>query len=127
MGKVIGPAKKIGVLRAVNRLEIPAAFDVEADKAYVDRSTWIMYETLPYFASKIKEGIVPANPDREFYTITTDLVNAYIFEEIEPPAEIAISIKNIADDHLNGRVPVIRAGDYIAIQNYARSRKKIEK
>jgi hypothetical protein len=37
-----------------------------------------------------------------------------------PPKEIAAAIMNITDDLLSGREPVLRAGDYIQLQNYMR-------
>jgi hypothetical protein len=41
-----------------------------------------------------------------------------------PPEEIAPTIMNLADDFAAGRQMCIRAGDYIAIQNYMRKGKE---
>jgi hypothetical protein len=40
-----------------------------------------------------------------------------------PPEAIAPAILNMADDVMAGRQVSLRAGDYIAIQNFARSSK----
>jgi hypothetical protein len=49
------------------------------------------------------------------------LVSSYVLKQVEPPAEIASVVMNLADDHFCGRSPVIKAGDYITIQNYIRN------
>ena len=70
------------------------------------------------------KAVISARPKKEFFQTIVDHTNAYLFESKEPPAEIATAIKNIADDHLNGREIVIRAGDYASIQNYVRNKGK---
>lgn len=47
-------------------------------------------------------------------------VNAYLNEGTMPPAAIAPAILNMADDVMAGRQVAVRAGDYIAIQNFVR-------
>jgi len=42
---------------------------------------------------------------------------------MKPPAEIASVVMNIADDILSEREPVIRAGDYIQLQEYMRQKR----
>jgi hypothetical protein len=51
-----------------------------------------------------------------------DHVGAYLNKGVMPPEAIASAVINIADDFLAGREPVLRAGDYIAFQNFARNR-----
>ena len=57
----------------------------------------------------------------EFASMLTEHIHAYIKKGVMPPKEIRTPILNIADDILAGREPVIRAGDYISLQNYRRS------
>jgi len=61
------------------------------------------------------------NPDEKFYTLVEQQLTAYMKTGAMPPKEIAPAILNLGDDLLAGREPVLRAGDYIAIQNYMRS------
>lgn len=118
--------KVISIAKTVTKLEIPEIF-VAVKKEKIDRRTWVMYKTIPDWDRKIiNELIVRGTPDKEFHQFVTDKVNAYIFQKEAPPAEIASAIINIADDHLSGREPVIRAGDYIAIQNYLRGMKEVQ-
>lgn len=115
--------KFISVAKAVTQLETPVSVAVK--KEIIDRRTWVMYKVIPDWDRKIiNELMVRGTPDKEFYQFVTNKVNAYIFQKEAPPAEIASAIINIADDHLSGREPVIRAGDYIAIQNYLRGMKE---
>jgi len=50
-------------------------------------------------------------------------VRAYMDDGTMPPEAIAPAILNMADDVMAGRQVCLRAGDYIAIQNFARSSK----
>lgn len=45
-------------------------------------------------------------------------VNDYLNKGTMPPAEISATVMNLADDVMAGRRMTIRAGDYIAAQNY---------
>jgi hypothetical protein len=103
------------VKRAVRKIENPLAIAVNVD---IPNPQWVMYHPVPEI--EIIEGKIPAQPSKEFYQVVVDHANAYLFERKEPPAEIAAAIKNIADDHLSERTPVIRAGDYISLQNFIR-------
>lgn len=47
---------------------------------------------------------------------------ALLLEQKEPPAAISAAIHNFADDIAAGRDVTIRAGDYIAIQNFMKAR-----
>jgi hypothetical protein len=85
------------------------------------RKDWVKYKTIPGWHGKvIGNDIVLGDPGKEFVQVTEKHVNAYIFNKEAPPAEIAAAIMNIADDYLSGREMVMRAGDYITIQNYVR-------
>jgi hypothetical protein len=104
--------------RAVRKLENPLELAVLAN---IPNPTWVMYHPVPEI--EIIEGRIPAQPTKEFYQVVVNHANAYLFDKTEPPAEIATAIKNIVDDHLSERTPVIRAGDYISLQNYIRKSK----
>ncbi len=92
----------------------------------IKRKDWVKYKTIPgWHAKVIGEKIIVSDPGKQFSEVVEKYVNAYIFKEEAPPEEIAVAIMNIADDVLNGREPVLKAGDYISIQNYARAQSKI--
>lgn len=84
----------------------------------IDRKDWVKYKTIPDWHGKVIKNVLVKDLSREFADMAAEHVNAYIFDKKEPPAEIAGAIINIADDVLNGREPILRAGDYIALQNY---------
>jgi hypothetical protein len=114
--------KAISVSKVVKRLEIPSQVEIAVDTGnVVYNPTWVMYQTAPLNEIKNYEGKISGQPSKEFYQFVVDQVNSYIFEDKEPPADIAAAIKNIADDHLSDRMPVIRAGDYISLQNHLRN------
>jgi hypothetical protein len=50
-------------------------------------------------------------------------MNAFLQEGKMPPEEIAPAIMNLVDDQTSGRDMVMRAGDYISLQNYLRKAK----
>jgi hypothetical protein len=56
--------------------------------------------------------------DKKFTTFIQKQLKAYMVGGQEPPAEIAATIYNFADDLAHGRDLVVRTGDYIAIQGY---------
>jgi hypothetical protein len=86
-----------------------------------DRRLWIMYLTSPI--EGLRKGwlkLVEIPPNEEFYSVVSTHVKAYMKGEA-PPDSIASAILNIADDIASGRDVIIRAGDYISIQNFMRS------
>lgn len=70
-------------------------------------------------ADKFKHPI-----DSSFNEFVTKHLDAYVNDNKMPPAEIAPTIMNLADDFAAGREMTIRAGDYIAIQGYMRQGKR---
>ena len=85
------------------------------------RKDWVKYKTIPYWHGRvIDKDIIASQPGDKFRAVVEEHVNAYIFQKKEPPAQIETAIMNIADDYINGREPVVKAGDYIAIQNFIR-------
>jgi hypothetical protein len=81
------------------------------------RKWWVMY--LIVVDDLFRQ--VEIDPGRAFEEVTFKYVKSYIDEGKMPPPEIAGAILNMADDYLAGRQVAVRAGDYIAIQNFLRS------
>ena len=88
---------------------------------------WILvaYLIINWNVKEVVEG-VQIRPDKRFYTALARHVTAYVQEGVMPPAEIATAVLNLADDMMANRPMNLRAGDYIAIQNFVRGRKEIE-
>jgi hypothetical protein len=94
---------------------------IQFAKHILDKRDWLKYRVYPdWHARVIDNSILRTNPGMEFNKLVDTHVNAYIFNKVMPPAQIATAIMNIADDYINGREAVVRSGDYIALQNYAR-------
>ncbi len=74
---------------------------------------------------ELQDGFVKAleGQDKALNTVIESHVRAYIEKGTMPPEGIAAPILNIAEDVAAGRQVTIRAGDYIALQNFARARK----
>lgn len=79
----------------------------------------VINEGIKGIAEKFKNPI-----DERFQQVVTKHLQAYIDKNTMPPAEIAPAIMNLADDFAAGRQMCIRAGDYIAIQNFMRQSKE---
>jgi hypothetical protein len=65
---------------------------------------------------------VVAGRDAAFTRFVQDQVKAYIEEDKMPAESIAGAIINIAEDVVAGRDVIMRAGDYIALQNFRRAK-----
>jgi len=81
---------------------------------------WIVAYLIPPFLRKDLADLVQIQAGEKFQNVIEQHTRAFIEKGIEPPKEIAGAIYNIADDLQHGRGAVIRAGDYIAIQNFAK-------
>jgi hypothetical protein len=57
----------------------------------------------------------------EAYKVLAEHLYNYVYEDVMPPDEIASTILNVADDFVRGEQVKLRAGDYIALQGYART------
>jgi len=64
--------------------------------------------------------VVQYKPDEKFYSVVNEHMDNYLNEGKMPPEPISNAIMNIADDYMAGRPISIRAGDYIALQNFMR-------
>ena len=90
-------------------------------QSYVlDRRTWVYYLTLTEALAHKWAELLKVAPEKEFYENLERHVEAYVHKGVEPPEMIASAVMNVADDFMNGREIVIRAGDYIALQNHMR-------
>ena len=69
--------------------------------------------------------LLKVQPSEKFFSLVRELVINHVVEGKEPPAQIAAPIMNIADDMMAGREVVMRAGDYIALMNFAKSKKQL--
>jgi len=87
-----------------------------------ERWTWVMYLIINWDIKQLAERI-KVRPDERFYKVVDKHMRAYLEENKMPPDEIAPAILNLADDYMAGRPMNLRAGDYIAIQNYLRQSK----
>ena len=84
------------------------------------RKWWVMYLIVN---DKIRiDERVTAQIDKFMEDAALKHVRAYMDEGTMPPDEIAPAILNLADDVMAGRQVSLRAGDYIAIQNYVRKK-----
>ena len=66
--------------------------------------------------------LASVRPTEAFQQFVNGQVSALVNEGTAPPDEIAPAILNLADDMLAGQPMTLRAGDYIAIQNYLHQR-----
>jgi len=83
---------------------------------------WEVYYLGPWPLQNIQD-VINTIPSEAFYKTVATHVNAVLEDGKMPPAEISSAILNFADDIRSGRQPVIRSGDYIAIQNYVKKAK----
>jgi hypothetical protein len=68
--------------------------------------------------------LTKVQPTEKFFEMVREEVRSHLKGK-ETPKEIATAIMNISDDLQSGRDPVLRAGDYIAMMDYARSKQII--
>jgi hypothetical protein len=64
-----------------------------------------------------------ARPTEKFYDMVYKEVMTHVIDGKEPHEQILTAVLNIADDMMAGRDVTMRAGDYIALMNYAREMK----
>jgi hypothetical protein len=85
------------------------------------RKWWVMY-LIVNDKVRIDEKL-NAQVEKFMDGVALKHVRAYMDDGTMPPEAIAPAILNMADDVMAGRQVSLRAGDYIAIQNFARSTK----
>ena len=91
---------------------------VVLSEAIWKRKWWVMYLVVVDKAGLLDQVTI----DERFEKVLFQQVSAYLEKGEMPPAEIAPAVLNMADDHLAGRQVVLRAGDYIAVQNFLRKK-----
>jgi hypothetical protein len=87
--------------------------------------TIIMYLVIVDKALREHAELVKTQPTEKFFAMIREQLVAHLSEGKAPPAEISGAIMNISDDVSSGRDVQIRAGDYIALMNYARKTKAL--
>ena len=65
-------------------------------------------------------NLTEVEPDEKFNQLISKSIEALVEKGELPPAAIAPTIMNMADDLAHGRQMTIRAGDYIALQGHLR-------
>jgi hypothetical protein len=97
---------------------------VQIPREIIKRQDRVKYLVLPIWRAKelmpeIENTVVRMSEGKsnEFDDFIEVQVNKFLEGE-KPPAEIETMIMNFADCKLRGEDIVIRAGDYIALQNY---------
>jgi hypothetical protein len=90
----------------------------------LDRKHWVMYLYPPSFDLRDMKDLLASGRMNPVSSVIEEYTKAYMVEGKEPPMAIAGAIKNFADDIACGREVVVRAGDYIAINNYLREEGK---
>jgi hypothetical protein len=89
-------------------------------ESILDRRIWVYYLIiLERLADRFRD-VIQARPDERFFHELNRHVEAYVNEGRMPPDAIASAVMNVADDVLAGRDVQLKAGDYIALQNYMR-------
>jgi hypothetical protein len=90
---------------------------IEVDVAdYIrKRKDWVKYLIV-----RDKELLKDILASEKFTEFLAQQVDAYINGKVVA-AEIQMPVMNVADDILSGREPILRAGDYLALQKCFRS------
>jgi molybdopterin converting factor small subunit len=92
-------------------------------ESILDRRIWVYYLIIVDQAAQKFGELLQARPDERFYETFSKHVEAYVKEGKAPPKAIEGAVLNAADDFLAGRDVTLRAGDYIAVQNFIRGGK----
>ncbi|MHB9072314.1 MAG: hypothetical protein ACYC6G_02190 [Desulfobaccales bacterium] len=107
----MSPINLVSVVRGINKIQ----------PSVISRKDWIKYLSVrDILVKEIGEEFVKGDPGKEFGEVVSKIVNDYMFNNKMPPGAIAPAIYNIVDDCMSGREPILRAGDYISLQNYVR-------
>lgn len=93
-------------------------------ESILDRRIWVYYLiVLDRLADRFRD-VIEARPDTRFFHELNQHVQAFVNEGKMPPDQIASAVMNVADDVLAGRDVQLKAGDYIALQNFFRGTHK---
>lgn len=99
--------------------------DLLYDWRHILLPRWILVAYL-IFNERIKDLArdLRFKPSKEFYNTVSKHLGAYMVKNTMPPKEIAGAILNLADDYLANRPMNLKAGDYLAIQNFIKKTAK---
>lgn len=93
-------------------------------ESILDRRIWVYYLiVLDRLADRFRD-VIEARPEARFFQELNKHVQAFVHEGKQPPDQIASAVMNVADDVLAGRDVQLKAGDYIALQNFFRGAHK---
>jgi hypothetical protein len=93
-------------------------------ESILDRRIWVYYLIIVDKLAHQLGDVIEARPDERFFETFSRHVEAYVKEGKAPPKAIETPVLNAADDYLAGRDVTLRAGDYIAVQNFVRAEHK---
>jgi molybdopterin converting factor small subunit len=93
-------------------------------ESILDRRIWVYYLIIVDKLAHQFGNVLEARPDERFFETLSKHVEAYVKEGKAPPKAIETPVLNAADDYMAGRDVTLRAGDYIAVQNYIRGQQK---
>ena len=71
------------------------------------------------------KDLVIERPTDKFDQMLREVVMTHVIDGKEPPTPIRTAVMNVADDMMAGREVTLRAGDYIALMEYARENKRL--
>lgn len=90
-------------------------------ESILDRMHRVMYLYPPPVDVRELEDVF-AKAHSHVAKIIADHAKAYMTEGKEPPAAISVAVMNFVDDVAAGRIPVLRAGDYISARNFMKQK-----
>jgi hypothetical protein len=93
-------------------------------ESILDRRIIIYYLIIVDRLADRFHDLIDARPDARFFQELNQHVHAYLDEGKAPPDAIASAVMNVADDVLAERDVQLKAGDYIALQNFMRKSAK---
>lgn len=80
----------------------------------------VCYLVINWNIAELRETARLEIPNRAYKTLAEHLY-AYVYEDQMPPEAISSIVLNMADDFIRGDPVKLRAGDYIALQGFART------
>jgi hypothetical protein len=98
------------------------AIKVRIAPTFIDRRDWVKYLVLVNWHGRELGDILTRAPDAAFTKFVEKEVQSYL-KGNKPAPEIQTPIMNIADDFLAGGEFVLKAGDYIALQENYRAKR----
>jgi hypothetical protein len=80
----------------------------------------VAYLIVNWTLPKQMQNVARIEPDARFQAFVGKHVQALVEKGQKPPPEIAAPIINLGEDYAAGRDLTVRAGDYIALQEFFR-------